>query len=67
MNKKLIINRERGLKSKKGTGSERFQPDILHLVIFLIIRSQEKNLNQNRDSNLGPPDVKFPKANKLWV
>ena len=21
-----------------------------------IIRSQEKNLNQNRDSNLGPPD-----------
>ena len=26
------------------------------VYIIIIIRSQEKNLNQNRDSNLGPPD-----------
>ena len=27
-----------------------------HININMIMRSQEKNLNQNRDSNLGPPD-----------
>ena len=26
------------------------------IICYKIIRSQEKNLNQNRDSNLGPPD-----------
>ena len=49
--------------------------DVVCLVIsilYYIIRSQEKNLNQNRDSNLGPPDflrsynVNFPR-HKLWV
>ena len=28
----------------------------LKMRIFYVIRSEEKNLNQNRDSNLGPPD-----------
>ena len=28
-------------------------------TVYFIIRSQEKNLNQNRDSNLGPPDFYF--------
>ena len=27
-------------------------------TIYLLIRSQEKNSNLNRDSNLGPPDLK---------
>ena len=44
-----------------------------HKLFLSIIRSQEKNSNQNRDSKLGPPDLvrifllrpynaKFPKA-----
>ena len=48
------------------------------ITVTYFIRSQEKNSNQNRNSNLGPGsgskffllrsyNVKFPKANKLWV
>ena len=33
------------------------QSHSLCLGKFYIIRSQEKNLNQNRDSHLGPPDL----------
>ena len=43
------------------TRKARFWMIQYYIQNYMIIRSQEKNLNQNRDSNLGPPDF-YPGA-----